>query len=131
MASQILHSMTTPSLDLFYNNSNEPSEMQTQRKSIKRPSKCQSSQNLERKQSRNYQQQFLKSPDSEYSLPADLVEQRQTKILSLKNIQFFKEGRLLTHNHDELEFVDCVSITFEQQKKDEKRIRSHRWHRAM
>jgi hypothetical protein len=38
MASQILHSMTMPSLDLFYNESIEPSEMQTQWKSTKRPS---------------------------------------------------------------------------------------------
>ncbi len=73
MASQILHSMTTPCLDLFYNDSIEPSEMQTQRKSIKRPSQCQSSQNLERKQSQNYQQQFSNLQDSEFSLPADLV----------------------------------------------------------
>jgi hypothetical protein len=63
-------------------------------------------------------------------LKVSAAEQQQTKILSLQNIQFFNEGRLLAHNHNELEFADCVSITFERQKKDEKRTWLHRWYRA-
>jgi hypothetical protein len=59
------------------------------------------------------------------------AELQWTKILSIQNIRFFKAGRLLAHDHNELKFADCVSITFERQKKDEKWIRSHRWHWAM
>ncbi len=62
---------------------------------------------------------FFACRSCEY-LKVSAAEQQQTKILSLKNIKFFKERCLLAHNHDELEFADCVSITFEQQKKDEK-----------
>jgi hypothetical protein len=46
---------------------------------------------------------------------------RRTDILKIRNIKFFRNGRLLSHDHPELEYADCVSITFEMQKKDEKR----------
>jgi hypothetical protein len=43
---------------------------------------------------------------------------RKTKILSVKNIKFFKGKRLLEHRDPLLHLADCVSITFEHQKKD-------------
>jgi hypothetical protein len=49
--------------------------------------------------------------------PAD---QRRTTILRLRNIRFFRNGKLIDHDDNELEFSDCVSLTFEKQKKDEK-----------
>jgi hypothetical protein len=48
------------------------------------------------------------------------AEKRRTDVLRLRNIRFFKNGRLLPHNHPDLERADCVSITFEMQKKDKK-----------
>jgi hypothetical protein len=46
-------------------------------------------------------------------LKVSAAEQRRTKILSLQNIQCFKEGRLLAHDHDELDLRNG-------KKKDEK-----------
>lgn len=48
------------------------------------------------------------------------AEKRRTAILKLRNIRFFKSGRLLEHGDPLLEYADCVSITFEFQKKDER-----------
>jgi hypothetical protein len=45
---------------------------------------------------------------------------RRTDILKIRNIKFYRNGRLLSHDHPELEYADCVSITFKMQKKDEK-----------
>jgi hypothetical protein len=45
---------------------------------------------------------------------------RRTKILSLKNIRFFKNKRELHHHNPKLSEADTVSITFEYQKKDTK-----------
>jgi hypothetical protein len=47
-------------------------------------------------------------------------EQRRTDIIRLRNIRFFRGGKQLDHDHPELESAECVSITFERQKKDEK-----------
>ncbi len=33
---------------------------------------------------------------------------------------FFKDGELVQHSHPELEFADCVSLTFKRQKREEK-----------
>jgi hypothetical protein len=44
----------------------------------------------------------------------------QTDILCLRNLRFFRDGKLIEHNDPHLEFSDCISITFEMQKKDEK-----------
>jgi hypothetical protein len=46
--------------------------------------------------------------------------QRRTKILTLRNIRFFKGQRELHHNDKSLQKADSVSITFEFQKKDTK-----------
>jgi hypothetical protein len=41
-------------------------------------------------------------------------------ILRLRNIRFFRNGELIDHEEDELEFSDCVSLLFKKQKKDKK-----------
>jgi hypothetical protein len=43
-------------------------------------------------------------------------EQKQTKLLCLRNIRCFKEGHLLSASSDNLEFLDSVAITFKMQK---------------
>jgi len=47
-------------------------------------------------------------------------EKRRTEILRLRNLRFFKNGRLIDHNDPSLEYADCLNVTFEMQKKDEK-----------
>jgi hypothetical protein len=53
---------------------------------------------------------------------------RKTKLLTLKNIRFFKGRRLIHFEDPLLHYADCVSITFEQQKRDTKNdvITQHR-----
>ena len=41
-------------------------------------------------------------------------------ILKIRNLRFFKDGRLMSHDDPNLEYADCVSITFEWQKRDER-----------
>ena len=48
------------------------------------------------------------------------AEKRRTDVLRLRNVRFFKKGRELDHNNPWLEYAECVSITFEWQKKDER-----------
>ncbi len=50
----------------------------------------------------------------------------QTEILRLRNIWFFKDGELAQHSHLELEFADCVSLTFKRQKHKERMTQSPR-----
>jgi hypothetical protein len=45
---------------------------------------------------------------------------RKTKLLSLRNVRFFRGRRLLLHTDPFLHLAECVSITFELQKKDTK-----------
>jgi hypothetical protein len=45
---------------------------------------------------------------------------RRTKILCLRNINFFRKRKRLHHNDPLLQNADCVSITFELQKKESK-----------
>ena len=47
-------------------------------------------------------------------------EKRRTNILKLRCLRFFKDGRELQHSDPYLVYADCVSITFEWQKKDER-----------
>jgi len=53
---------------------------------------------------------------------------RKTKLLTLKNIRFFRGNRQLKHSEPQLPEADCVSITFEQQKRETKNdvITQHR-----
>ena len=46
-------------------------------------------------------------------------DQQRTEILGLRNVRFFRGVGQLGHAHIELEFADCVTLTLEQQKKDE------------
>jgi hypothetical protein len=62
---------------------------------------------------------FFACRSCEY-LKVPQAEKRRTDILRLRNICFFLDGRELPHDHRDLERADCVSITFEKQKKDEK-----------
>ena len=62
---------------------------------------------------------FFACRSCEY-LKVTQAEKRRTDIIRLRNIRFFKDGKLLHHNDPNLEEADCVSITFEWQKKDER-----------
>jgi hypothetical protein len=42
------------------------------------------------------------------------------KLKEVRNIWFFKDGVILPHSHPDLEFLDCVSLTFEHQKRQDK-----------
>ncbi len=53
-------------------------------------------------------------------LKVALTKKRRTDILRLCNLHLFKDGILIKHNNPHLEFSNCISITFEMQKKDEK-----------
>ena len=46
--------------------------------------------------------------------------QQRTEILRLRNVRFFRGVDQLGHDHRELEFADCVTLTFERQKRDKK-----------
>ncbi len=48
------------------------------------------------------------------------AKKRQTDILRLRNLCFFKEGILVEHKDLHLKFSDCILITFKMQKKDKK-----------
>jgi hypothetical protein len=48
------------------------------------------------------------------------AKKRQTEILCFRNPLFFSDRKLIKHNDMHLEFSNCISITFEMQKKDKK-----------
>ena len=48
------------------------------------------------------------------------AETRRTNILRLRCLRFFKDRRELHHSDPYLEYADCVPITFEWEKKDER-----------
>eukprot|EP00956_Cyclotella_meneghiniana_P009275 scaffold12750_cov51-Cyclotella_meneghiniana.AAC.2 len=48
------------------------------------------------------------------------AELRRTDILRLRSIQFRRHNRVIRHDNPELEYADCVTLTFEMQKKEEK-----------
>jgi hypothetical protein len=48
------------------------------------------------------------------------AEKGRSDVIRLRSIRFFKDGRIVPHDNPELVYTDCVSITFEMQKKDEK-----------
>jgi hypothetical protein len=45
---------------------------------------------------------------------------RKTKLLQLKNTRFFRGNKQISHSDPDLSSSDCVSITFEEQKRDTK-----------
>ena len=62
---------------------------------------------------------FFACRSCEY-LKVSKSERKKTDILRLRCIRFLREGRIISHDDPNLERADCVSITFESQKKDEK-----------
>ena len=60
---------------------------------------------------------FFAMRSCEY-LKVPQAEKRRTDILRMRCIRFFRGGKLMKHNNPWLEYADCVSITFEWQKKD-------------
>ena len=61
---------------------------------------------------------MYKRQSCEY-LKVSQAEKRRTDILRLRCLRFFKDGRKLHLDNLHLEYADCVSVTFERQKKDE------------
>lgn len=53
------------------------------------------------------------------------AEQGRTKILLIRNIRFVRNGRNVSHDDPALEMSDCIVITFEMQKKEEKNDTVH------
>jgi len=49
-----------------------------------------------------------------------VIGPRQTKLLCIKNINFYKKRKKLNHSDPSLHQADCISITFKLQKKDSK-----------
>ncbi len=47
-------------------------------------------------------------------------DQQRTEILRMRNVRFFQGTEQLGHDHRELEFADCIALTFKRQKKEEK-----------
>jgi hypothetical protein len=62
---------------------------------------------------------FFAMRSCEY-LKVPQADQHRTDILRIQCIRFFKDGIELGHDSPILEYADCVSVTFEMQKKDEK-----------
>jgi hypothetical protein len=62
---------------------------------------------------------FFAMRSCEY-LKVQASKQCRTKIVRLRNIRFFTGTKQLEHNCPQLEFADCIAITFKQQKKDKK-----------
>jgi hypothetical protein len=62
---------------------------------------------------------FFAMRSCEY-LKVPQAEKRRTDILRLRNVRFIKDGKALPHDSDFLHLADCVAVTFEMQKKDEK-----------
>jgi hypothetical protein len=47
-------------------------------------------------------------------------EKQRMEILPLRNLRFFKNGRLVKYNDLSLEYADCINVTFKMQKNDKK-----------
>jgi hypothetical protein len=62
---------------------------------------------------------FFAMRSCEY-LKVKAAKQQRTEIVRLHNIHFFSGTKQLSHDHPQLEYADCIAITFECQKKDEK-----------
>jgi hypothetical protein len=48
------------------------------------------------------------------------AEQLQMEQICMRNNSFFKDVEIIPHTHPDLEFADCVFITFEHQKQKDK-----------
>ena len=63
---------------------------------------------------------FFACRSCEYLKVPAVEQQQRTTILQLRNIRFFRDGTIVNHNNAELEYSDCVLLTFKKQKKDKK-----------
>jgi hypothetical protein len=63
---------------------------------------------------------FFAMRSCEYSKTTSPNESTTTKLLALRNIRFFKDSKLISHDHPNLASADIVSITFEAQKNKSK-----------
>jgi hypothetical protein len=59
---------------------------------------------------------FFAMRSCEYSKTTSPTESTTTKLLKLRNIRFFNNSKIITHDHPDLASADIVSITFESQK---------------
>jgi hypothetical protein len=67
---------------------------------------------------------FFAMRSREY-LEVPRAELGRTKLLLIRNIRFVRNGRNISHDDPALELSDCVAITFEMQKKEEKNDTVH------
>jgi hypothetical protein len=128
MADQTHAWMTTKELASFYNRSFEPSRKATQTKKhlkaipmsvISTLTKTHISENDCTIVQLTCLGMFFAFWSCKY-LKAQQAEEGQTQALCLRNIQFFQDRRNLPDSHPDLKFANCVSITFKQQKQEEK-----------
>jgi hypothetical protein len=63
---------------------------------------------------------FFTMRSCEYSKTTSPGESKTTKILTVGNIRFFKESRVISHSDPHLSEADIVAITFESQKNKDK-----------
>lgn len=63
---------------------------------------------------------FFAMRSCEYSKTTSPHESKRTRILTIANIQFFKDSKLINHDNTNLQDADIVSITFVSQKNGEK-----------
>ena len=62
---------------------------------------------------------FFAMRSCEY-LKVPQVEKGRTEILRLRNLRFIRDGQIVSHDDPNLHTADCLAITFEMQKKDDK-----------
>ncbi len=67
---------------------------------------------------------FFAMHSCEY-LKVHQLKQQRTEIVRICNIRFFRRGEQLDHNYLKLEYADCISVTFERQKKRQKNEYNH------
>ena len=67
---------------------------------------------------------FFAMRSREY-LKVPKAEQGRTKILVLRNLRFIRDGKVMSHEDLDLEQADCLAVTFEMQKKDDKNDTVH------
>jgi len=63
---------------------------------------------------------FFAMRSCEYSKTSSPKDSGTTKLLTIGNIRFFKDRKLIPHSNRDISTADIVSITFESQKNKEK-----------
>ena len=129
MGTQTQHLTRTESLCGFYSEIFGRSQISTQQKNIKRQSPSSLSAKSTSKRAQNLKEQlpqlvslaiFFAMRSCKY-LKVHQSELRRTEIVRLRDIRLFQgRGEQLDHDDPKMEYTNCVSITFERQKKDEK-----------